>query len=47
MIEDGVSGPVEVTVGPGHIVTIHPEVDQSTGHRIISKTSLFGFDFII
>ena len=41
MLSEGADNPLRVTVAPGHVVTICPEVDRSTGQRIISNILLF------
>ena len=43
MISEGANSPLEVVVGPGHVVTIHPEVDRRSGQRILSVTLLYFF----
>ena len=35
MVSEGADKPRQVTVGLGHVVTIHPDVDGRTGHRIL------------
>ena len=43
MVSEGADKPRQVTVGLGHVVTIHPDVDGRTGHRILSNYYLLLF----
>ena len=43
MVSEGADKPRQVMVGPGHVVMIHPEVDGSTGHLILSTYLILSF----